>query len=438
MRWGIPYLLAAMLLSAPPGEVRADELLRQAADQVRSTDSRDLDLVLTPQSSCPSGPIIADGAIDGVLGKPIENFAKFASSVSCRDLFSPEPPAVLRSAVNSKGVPISFWTPICSMVYLGRSRERLPNLSLEMNLQDAEEKLRDRDRCGVPPKPRSQVQRRVREMTAAEKKEFVAEIYKYKNEEEARCCAPGETECQDFFKHILITICQPEKDPTKPDPCLLGGVYFSTQDEGAAEVRYLRQHPSPFPGQKNFPRSAGLIQVTSFENSNGRPDSSSRDLAHEFGHACSQIRREIAIRNGDEAAFVEMRNQLHYFGRDGNAGAGCAVTSAETQTFQELLGRRGVSPAAIDCTIEVARNQENQRFLSAPCASGCPHLALEEGAAEIGSIYYMHQDHVIPDLIPTACYTLRDKEHPWEGDILACALKDQLFQSSLRGVLRCR
>jgi hypothetical protein len=149
--------------------------------------------------------------------------------------------------------------------------------------------------------------------------------------------------------------------------------------------------------------------------------------AHELGHACSQIRRKLAIYRGSVNELKEYLDES------------CKITPDSERTYERLFASIGYADTTIECVKGIANNLVNDRFQVGKCKDGCPGTGIEESYAEGMALMSTPDEKWVPDLIPVyLCDGERDSGHPLSEDMFACLLKSPNVLGRVKRATQCK
>jgi|GEM_PF-5167819 len=274
-------------------------------------------------------------------------------------------------------------------------------------------------------------------------------------EKTAQACCGTDSECLAAVRKVRVSVCESpaDQDPSLPDPCEANGGQFSLSTVEQATVLTQMQYSfgvgrygTPAEVQRviseaketlrqnisfgsAFPAS-GEIRLSPFGHLDGAPLSEIQTLRHEFGHACSFIKRQIASEIGKPHAEDAAMSFYQRYTAD------CGLhESRGLNAYGPLLKSAGAGAHVMPCLLNLAE-QSTDQISSAYFPGSCELSKIEEATAEAFS---MLNSDIVPDDYPhRACSRLPSKLHPASTDVFTCLVKaDAGFRKKLESKLRC-
>jgi hypothetical protein len=256
-------------------------------------------------------------------------------------------------------------------------------------------------------------------------------------EESTKLCCGSDVACTNLMRQVRVEFCTSEadQDPSKQDPCLFSaGVYALSTVEQAEVASTLKNSLDADPGVAirrivdeanrtltangvlfaSYPVSGG-IRLGPYANRNGEAQASPGTLRHEFGHACSFIKRQIEASPGRPSSDHAART---FFDR---YGFPCAINDERVRSaYGPLLKTLGADDNVELCLIDLAKKSTDPNS-SAFIANSCPINKIEEATAEAFSLLSLKLQ---PDAYPQrACAMRPSKLHPASTDVFTCIVK---------------
>ncbi len=387
-----------------------------------------------PTASFPDCDDQADKMPIRLLEPPTNVFKKRMQKWRCTDLFSLETPK--RFAGREPG----NWWPACSAMYL-EDRFLKKHLDIQAAASAAQKWVPRLDICAAPPaqnrysesyQPPSQDSRKLRKMTDDERAELQRQIDQIRDGVTSICCAGASALCADTMKNVVTQWCKPQEDSSAPDSCIDNGTHFNRSPaEQKAHFDFLKD-PKKSPQElKRFPLAPGFIQLSPFLKQDGTTRDRAITIAHEFGHACSAIRRQLEIQNGNEPVKQDFRNRLFKEKR-------CILGQDAASTYRLALGQLGLSQESVDCLLTNAHNADRRRFEEGPCEGHCFRSYPEESYANFVAIFGFKDDDWFPTVFPDYCYRRRDGKHPLMMDEIACFMKSPTVLNRTKKAIGCK
>ncbi len=270
------------------------------------------------------------------------------------------------------------------------------------------------------------------------------------------CCGKDE-ECRKAMESVEPYICSESavnQDPTKEDPCYnrpgsYGGgsnsdfqKYWNMMMFAKDQVKFFRpQDIASFKKWADEAKSSiqpelygkpivGNIIVSPYTDGGERTIGDS-SLRHEYGHACSDIQRQLQMyRSNSISAF----NSLLRVYRDPGDPWACALDPTYNQVFQDILDNVPNGYAVMNCVFGIAwqvNNLKSQGFQD----GGCPASKLEEGTAMVFEQLTSISTYSDPDGL---CWGVPSHIHPHNSHIFECLLQNsEDFRQKAKKALSC-
>ena len=303
----------------------------------------------------------------------------------------------------------------------------------------------------VPP---SRQDRTLNLATSAQRAALNTEIQEARSQSATTCCGTN-ADCLRLMNSVRVQWCSSDATragygtpdlsggATMSDECIENGTYYSCSSEenelrwraisnvylsdGTIDtnaVAQLRGH---------YPFTPGGITLGPYITSAGDFRTKVRVIGHEFGHACSQIKRQIAINEGNTTFISQMRASML-------KSSSCNLTTSTRAAYLNLFGNAGISTASSSCLMGVADKATQMRFRAPaqPCENGCPRAFVEENIADWQSMMALDESRWIPTVVPGFCNYLRDAQHPWSWDVMACFVQTPSFADKIKRSSGCR
>ncbi len=418
---------------------------------------------LSPDPDCPTVTVSRDRE-HRIARRRARSYTGFWDELSCTNLFSTTPPTSgLSGRINASLRPsaAAHWSPVCGYTQFAEAVSN-NRVSGEGELTDADitagttaflNDVSGIDACAaaasggaasvlrtadgyVPP---TETESGFTRMNALQRRQAHANARRIRNSVRDTCCNDGNARCRELMDQVEIRFCDPDTEADCTD-----GAYYNQPDEFWDYLdQYRRDNPTGGdPGE--FQPNPGYFVISPF-NDGGVPYDNMQVIAHELGHACSSIRRQLSVAVGVPAAGAsESLEQIHdlAYRLDGDGhpvpGGGCTIDAAHRRVMGGLFSAGGTAESAtISCLVTMSNHIANQRFLSGSCPDACPGEALEESFADLQSMLATPSSVLIPEFLPDACWGGRDNEHPWLGDELACFLQTPTFRQHLAEATGC-
>lgn len=274
-------------------------------------------------------------------------------------------------------------------------------------------------------------------------------------ETSAKACCGTDADCLRAMRNVRVSVCSSpaDQDPSQPDPCeAVFGSYGLSAKENAVMTLTMKDSVTLFstvlPSQTSrviaeakalLPGSSILLErypvtgemvLNPYTTSRGDLISDLGTLHHEFGHACSFIKRQIAAKPGKAQA---RENAMSFFMRRGTS---CELDpGVHKAAYGPLLKEAGASGDVEACLLDLAR-QSTVETSSAYLPNSCQLNKIEEATAEAFAFYTLP---IMPDSFPDrACYRLPSTKHPASVDVFTCVIKaDALKRREFAGKYRC-
>lgn len=276
-------------------------------------------------------------------------------------------------------------------------------------------------------------------------------------------CCQGQADCEEAMSRVRVTICSSvaDTDPTQPDPCMaIAGQYQMSAQEMAqmtlamnkARGRLFDFSGPGLGGLSNFAgpsaRSAPTILtpesvkaatatltnlgstfsfsviptgpvtgtiVLSPYASEGQPLPTPATLLHEFGHACSAVRRQLIYLRGSKDL---IRLSVASF----PPRESCTIEAGLTEkVYGPILASAGLDKKVNSCLLDLASQSADPKS-SAYIADACPLSKLEEATAEALALTEIAP--MFPGAFPDrACAMKPSTQHPSSNDVWVCMVR---------------
>jgi hypothetical protein len=394
------------------------------------------------------------------------------SAISCQTLLSPSlDTAFTGQAADRVGQP-NTWCPVCMPFQLAQAQARALRWNADTAYRATLSKemygapwmgTRSIDICAWPATENrysasyqapSRNDGMLRLLTQVEKTSLETEIISVRTQSSATCCGTNAA-CLTQMNAVRVEWCSSEATRAGyttpdlsgggdlPDDCIDNGTYYwgspTENDTRTNTVNRLFTErgdliPSAVAGiQGTYPFTPGAITLGPYagvmDDSFG---SQIRTIGHEFGHACSEIKQQLGINQGDIPTITQYREACH-------EATSCSISSSARSTYDNLFSQIGMSDSTRSCLFSTSAAAINQRFTSpqAPCENGCPRAYIEENVADWQAMMAISESNWIPAVIPEYCNYLRDAQHPWSWDVMACFIKTPTFADKVKRSTRC-
>ncbi len=430
-----------LLLAAAPWATAHDG--PRARTEVSSPDVAGVERVLHALDDAARGCHRPD------LQEPLSWQDYFMSGPRCEEIMAADIPARLRALMH---IPIRVlpahrelgeWWPVCSIYVMRGVQDQLMGMDPVLMPANYNSYWKQQSDLCRPPEAVALILNRydpryvppVRgTVTAPLRRERQVQVEgrlrELRQSESQRCCA-GDELCREAVAATRFEWCQPPTDPTARDQCQTAS-YHGVDSAHDLELgawygaeyhsrRVLPQAPATFPVRSGYIR----LSPYDFKYSD---ESWEYVLAHELGHACSHVRRQIMARRSAE----EAQAFWDYFGRyvEGDSSIGCALNEVARRTYRELFASVGLNNESIQCLEQTAYAAERTRFPPhVLCGGGCPRSYLEETYAEVMALLSMPADRRFLDRV---CTGARDGQHPLGADTLRCLMHTPAVSAHIR------
>lgn len=253
------------------------------------------------------------------------------------------------------------------------------------------------------------------------------------------CCGDDER-CRNAMESVEVSLCKPQPQGTGPDPCVFGGSYtmpgegysaiFTTirrayESESGAELRDIATRNLSFYGENrtfggkiitSYPRT-GKIILTSYVQENDGVSELIPTLHHEFGHACSMIRMQLAATSGaDPGSLVRASRAVQWLNHVKDRCDSNLKLPDAYYDFWESLGETREFAQCLYRLTEVNRKSQVDRA----CDRLCPGHYLEESVGIAFSLLNGDLHGNSDSVFPNTCDHVRDGQHPMVSDVVDC------------------
>jgi hypothetical protein len=353
------------------------------------------------------------------------------SSIRCDDLFAWAPPEWIKK---SKAVGIfkkpELWRPVCSWAQLDSIRNEHPKYSKTQLIQALNADTPRFDKCGMPSQKKSKTKASVKKtlplpLSLDQKTRKLKDVEEIREKAAPACCGEDQ-ECMDLIKNVRLGFC--EKDPdSEDDDCLDSPTFYDANFENSRHWFKEAHEGDPEEVRKRslgiFEIQSGTIIVSPFQDSGD----DKVVYAHEFGHACSQLKRNLAIKRGSSAEFYEFIDKNE-----------CHISESSKTAYHTLVQDRGFNEETFSCLNQKATEVTRGKYHPTGCVEGCEHSYLEESYADLFSSTVSKDFEWVPDFIPEdMCNAVRDEEHMLASDIVGCMLKTPRVRTTLEKDTGC-
>jgi hypothetical protein len=353
----------------------------------------------------------------------------FFAAQSCDELFRTDTPPDLKKNLKA-GIfaKPNNWSPVCSAYHLHEIKIENPLFTDNEVMLALNKKTRQLDQCAELPGNTQYPTAKSKEVIALskdEKKEIEDGMFSQVRGEAATACCGQDQGCLNEMNKVKLTYCSTQK-PDKPDQCLEEVATYSAREDlrdwhhqniklSDEELKKITVGKfGPIPSSIAISPYAGVT--------------SSADIFHELGHACSYIRRTQALNRGDDQVLAEVDAI--------NSDSPDESFSSYDQLFQSI----GLKDEAITCMNNLAKNAKHARYIDSVCqmGRGDAHDYLEEGFAEAFKIMNTKSSAMVPGVLPNLCDLPLTKTTPLAADVFACLNTNPDFTVKMKAVLGCR
>ena len=236
----------------------------------------------------------------------------------------------------------------------------------------------------------------------------------------SQCCQKNK-DCLNLFSNLSIRFCEPQRDPNAEEPCL-DGSSFQHSNSGWFSSIFDRHNP-------------GVVQVALFvDKSRGEiSDDVDRIFTHELGHACSYIKRKVAINNGNKIVSADLDRYM-----SADPVVACDASYVGTSAmFDGLYRDLGLSIKSSQCLLSLA--SKKARFVDRPCENACPRVQLEEAFGNVSEYLFYPDKFVIPYILPNDLVnSYRDSQHPLAADVFKCMVQTPSLLTKYENLTGCK
>lgn len=400
--------------------------------------------------------------LDHHLGARGQTAEAIFSQNTCHDITNEHPPFWVTQC-QTRGT--QEWWPVCSMERLIAYRNGPPTTSSTQALIRAQRPPLHLDSCAPAPtvaaqnrysgnyQTPSQSRSRFRrfEQEGITRARFLTDIDAIRISVRNTCCSDGDPRCTRLFDQAIdIRFCEPSPNTNIPDDCLTGGDYATQSREWMAQLNQwqgvgrgvVSRGDTPAGRNEDFPLGGAVISLLPGFIQAETYTSKLQTVAHEFGHMCSQFRRQIQVRDGLPNAARTWIEFHHRRSSDGDAGIGCLVSEDVRRSYQRLFASTvpgGGTDEMLSCLVANAFLGDFTRFgTRALCPGGCPRAQLEESFAE-WILFLTRERREFSALLERACSNyLRDGQHGLPQDSFRCFLRAPRGALKFRELSGCR
>lgn len=268
------------------------------------------------------------------------------------------------------------------------------------------------------------------------------------------CCGPDQ-DCQKAMARVDVSLCKPNDDPDRPDPCVFGGSYRMGGDGYASIFRAVRRTYSSEEGrefrqvaEKNLSRSelsggttlpagpvSGTIVLSSYVSKEVGAASLEPVIAHEFGHACSMIKMQHAsIAGRNPMNMSRALRAVHWLDR---ARSRCQADLELPDAYEDFWESVGETRGLAQCLRNLTVANQKQ-MVDRPCNGLCPGHYLEESVGIAFSMLLGDLSGAPGAVFPNTCDHVRDGQHPMVSDVAECLVQNSpRFRDRLKKSYGC-
>jgi len=360
-------------------------------------------------------------------------YAAYFSRLSCSFLFSEKPINIFQShEKNLRGVysDESNWTPVCSMVDTHDVLNEKPALESPNDdlviMNKISQRAFEADACNFTKQDRSAseyvnpTQNTNESVVLAENDKINLKKYAegIKNITATQCCA-GNLSCETKIRSVPVSFCKAQKSRDIPDPCIENGDFYQPSDRDAVF------------DSKKFNPGVGKIILSPFEASNVH-----ETIAHEFGHACSQILRDVKTR---EEIKINKITDPSFINNEKKPDSETKLDPNQEKIYTLMYSNLNYSKETIDCIINIAHQATKKRFVNGECKNGSESSYIEEAFADYMMYQNISNEDIVPGFLPAdTCNTIRDSQHPLARDSFKCALKTPTLLEKMELGVGCK
>lgn len=303
----------------------------------------------------------------------------------------------------------------------------------------------------IPDNRNQQISLGYKVLSKEQRSAFLKEAAKVKQDVAQNCCGTDKS-CHKYFSKVNINFCDDSaaaKNPNIPDPCAKsGGTFyadkgntkeFATSMLSMLDLVTARASTLPPEEKKYF-----FKMISYYESIGGRHDfgeisyggielspyyaktetANVQLLAHELGHACSHIKRQMIIvdMKSPTESLATAKDTLNYMFRKNSALDNCSVKDPYVLTIFEKIGAnlKADAKGLVNCVATVAKSST---LAGSPTyfPETCERAKLEEGFADAMS--FLVTDSIDKSQLLARCSSFASIYHPLMPDILACTLQ---------------
>lgn len=292
---------------------------------------------------------------------------------------------------------------------------------------------------------------------------LLRQVEEIRGEAAAVCCG-SDGECRASFDRVEISICRPQGDGDAPDPCVFGGRYdmsgasYTTMYRSlyrlyarpeTAELREiaarnlrpdqldpLRSLPAlSLAGPDAFRPIGGKIVLTSYVPEKEGYRALDPTIRHEFGHACSMIRMQLAATGGLRVKTrARALRAMQWLDR---VKERCSSSGELSEAYYDFWESIGETRAFASCIYRLTSLNQQQR-IDRPCDRLCPGHYLEEAVGIAFSFLTGDLADRTSSPFPNTCHHVRDGQHPMVSDVVECLGQHSArFRNRVHRAFRC-
>ncbi|RYZ87872.1 MAG: hypothetical protein EOP06_11925 [Proteobacteria bacterium] len=263
--------------------------------------------------------------------------------------------------------------------------------------------------------------------TASERDAYLESIETMRDRVATACCGPDQS-CGSLMRSIKVMSCVSAADQNSAlsDDCTLNnGVYDHTPEQNKALKEIVA-------GNKGVEVQVGTIILSPYVDAKGNPKAPFATVQHEFGHACSFIKKQIAAKKPEtHPGFIAREWMDAWFNNACDAGE-----EVNRLAYGSMLSNTNLSAKVFECIAGLPQHSLNPSS-SAYFEKSCPLRKMEEAMAEALSIAVTQP--LVPNGFPTRfCGASPSRVHPAMADVFACAVKnDGRIRAQLSSAYSC-
>lgn len=255
-------------------------------------------------------------------------------------------------------------------------------------------------------------------------------------QETTSICCNGDLKCEEAMKKVQVNICKPSVGEDQPDSCVYGGVYQVPAEEFALASTRLKKTESG----GTFSPATGNITLSSYVSAEKGARSVDSVIRHEFGHACSMVKMQLAAAS---PFWQKLVNQEQRKKADrarvwvDDVKDRCDANAKLPEAYYDFWESVGETKEFAGCIYKLAELNQKQS-VDRSCEKLCPGHYLEEAVGITFSLLTGDLSGQPGAVFPNTCNHVRDAQHPMVSDVMDCLTQySPRFRDRLRKQYSC-